>query len=139
VKAATATYPNYWPARIGVAGFVPEVAVMSESASAFFNDFVLSALLFFLVQLVCVIGYASASLADWAVWKDSSGTELERTERRLKLIQGFLIGILAGNICYYGGGGYLGADHLTSMIGAGIGAYGGDRVLTPILTRITGK
>jgi len=139
VKATTATYPNYWPARIGVAGFVPEVAVMSDSASLFFNDVVVSMLLFISVQIICVLGYASASLADWAAWKDSSGTEIERAERRLKLIQGLLIGLMAGNVCYYGGGAYLGTDGLTSMIGAGIGAYGGDRILTPILTRITGK
>jgi len=93
---------------------------------------------FFGVQLVSVAGHAAASLVDWADWADKSGAPVDIARRRLKLLQGLAISLLAGNACYYGSS-HLGVGEIPGLLGSGIAAYGGDRFLTPLLTRLTGR
>lgn len=91
------------------------------------------------VQILWGLGYAGSSLHEWAGWKDTSGGDVAIAERRLKIIQGMVIAALAGNIAYYGGYYYLSVAQVACFIGAAAAAWGGDKFLTPILTRITGR
>lgn len=96
-------------------------------------------LIFFGVQLVSVVGHGAASLTDWAQWGDRSGSSVDMYARRLKLVQGLLLSGLAGNAFFYGSQQMADLSEIPALLGAGVAAYGGDRFLTPILTRITGK
>ena len=120
-------------------GAIPGVSLPASESIHGLSIPVSAVLIFLTVQFVSMIGYFAASLSDWAVWNDDSGTPLEQATRRLKLVQGMIVGILTGNVCFYGGTIGLSAETLTGFITAGLGAYGGDRVLTPILQRIIGK
>lgn len=94
---------------------------------------------FIAVQLLWLLGYAGSSLPEWAKWHDTTGGDIAVAERRLKIIQGMVVAMLAGNIAYYGGHYYLGVAQVACFIGAAAAAWGGDKFLTPILSRITGK
>jgi hypothetical protein len=94
---------------------------------------------FIAVQILWGLGYAGSSLQEWAGWQDKSGGDVAIAERRLKIIQGMVIAALAGNIAYFGGHYYLGVAQVACFIGAAAAAWGGDKFLTPILTRITGR
>lgn len=91
------------------------------------------------VQVLSFFGYAASSLPEWAQWVDDSGGVVEIVERRLKIVQGMIIAVLAGNIAYYGGFYYAGLAEIPCFIGAAVAAYGGDKFLSPLLSRITGK
>lgn len=125
--------PPWW-----VLWFLPCAALATEEITT--AEGIISALLIFLgVQFVSLVGHGAASLPDWAQWSDQDGTRVEVAARRLKIIQGLLISILAGNISFYGGQYYAGLHEIPGLIGSGMAAYGGDRFLTPILSRITGR
>jgi hypothetical protein len=91
------------------------------------------------VMLLSFAGYAASSLPEWAKWKDESGDPVAISERRLKIIQGLVLGMLAGNIAYYGALYYLAIAEVACFIGAVVAAYGGDRFLSPLLSRVTGR
>lgn len=93
----------------------------------------------FAVQVLVAIGHAASSLPDWARWKDTSGGEVAVAERRLKLLQGLVLAALAGNIAYFGGHHYYSLPEIPSFIAAALAAYGGDKFLSPLLSRLTGK
>lgn len=94
---------------------------------------------FIAVQILWGLGYAGSSLHEWAGWKDRSGGDLAIAERRLKILQGVAVAALAGNIAYFGGYYYLNVAQVACFIGAAAAAWGGDKFLTPILARITGR
>ena len=119
--------------RILLAMMVPQIAFAAEAQIVQMPPTLAQLTTFAIVQLISACAYMSASLADWAAWKDQEGTDLERSERRLKLIQGAMVGLFAGNVVYYTGVA-AGMDGLTGLIGAGVGAYGGERTLS----RLTG-
>src|SRR5205807_769955 len=81
---------------------------------------------FFVVQVLALAGYAASSLPEWAEWKDQTGDPVAIAQRRLKIIQGLVIALLAGNIAYYGGFHYLAVAEVASFIAAAVAAYGGD-------------
>jgi hypothetical protein len=114
--------------RVLLAMMVPQIAFAAEAQIVQMPPTLAQMITFAIVQLISACAYLSASLADWAAWKDSTGTERERAERRLKLIQGAMVGLFAGNVVYYAGVA-AGMDGLTGLIGAGVGAYGGERTL----------
>lgn len=90
------------------------------------------------VQLLALLGYAGSSLAQWAKWPD--GTLLDR----LTIMQGAVTSILAGNLCYYGGFYLLpiwqiNLPEIGCFIATPVAGWGGDKFISPILARITGK
>jgi hypothetical protein len=90
------------------------------------------------VQMATTLGYGASSLPQWAKWRDGSLYE------RLVIVQGFWVAMLAGNIAYYGSFYYLPSmgvltNEVGCFIGAAVAGFGGDRFLTPLLFRITGK
>lgn len=91
------------------------------------------------VQVLAAFGYAASSLPEWAQWVDDTGGAVAIAERRLKIVQGFMIALLAGNIAYYGGFYYFAIAEIPSFIAGAVAAYGGDKFLSPLLSRITGK
>lgn len=91
------------------------------------------------VQILAGFGYAGSSLPQWAQWVDDSGGPVAIAERRLKIVQGLCLAVLAGNIAYFGGYYYAGLAEIPCFIGAAVAAYGGDKFLSPLLSRITGK
>lgn len=91
------------------------------------------------VQMLWLSGYAASSLPEWAQWKDTNGGEVAIATRRLKIIQGMVIAGLSGNIAYFGGFYYFGIAEVGCFIAAAVAAYGGDKFLTPVLGRITGR
>lgn len=104
----------------------------------------LSQLLVWVIQFIAVQGislmaHGASSLTEWAQWKDDSGTPVELATRRLKVVQGLMVSIFAGNVAYYGLQVTTQTDDVPSLILAGVAAYGGDKFLTPILARITGR
>lgn len=90
------------------------------------------------VQFLNSLGYAASSLPELANWIDDGGTAVERLTRKFKIIRGCCIAALAGNIGYYGGLYYMGVAEVGCFIAAAVCAYGGDKFLTPLLSRITG-
>ena len=58
---------------------------------------------------------------------------------RLLAIALFSTSLFAANIAYYGGYYYTGAAEIASWLAAGIAAFGGDKFVSPLLSRITGK
>jgi len=115
--------------RVLLAMMVPQLAYAAEAQIVQMPPTFAQMITFAIVQLISACAYLSASLADWAAWKDSTGTDVERSGRRLKLIQGAMVGLFAGNVVYYAGVA-AGMDGLTGLIGAGVGAYGGERTLS---------
>lgn len=91
------------------------------------------------VQVLWLLGYAGSSLPQLAKWQDTTGGEVAIAERRLTIIQGVAVAALAGNIAYFGGYYYAGLAQVVCFIGAAAAAWGGDKFLTPILARITGR
>jgi hypothetical protein len=57
-------------------------------------------------------------------------------ERRLKILQGLVVALLAGNIAYYGGYYYFTLAEIACFIAAAVAAWGGDKFLTPLLQRV---
>lgn len=91
------------------------------------------------VQVLAAFGYAASSLPQWAQWVDDTGGAVAIIERRLKIVQGLVIALLAGNIAYYGGYYYFAMAEIPCFIAAAVAAYGGDKFLSPLLSRITGR
>jgi len=85
------------------------------------------------VQVLGVIGYLASSLAQWAKWPD--GTLIER----LALVQGSVTALLAANIAFYGGYYYVECPEIVAFIAAAVASWGGDKFISPILVRITGR
>lgn len=88
------------------------------------------------VQILAVFGYSASSLPEWAKWKDITGGDVAIAERRLKILQGMVVALLAGNIAYYGGYYYFALAEIGCFIGAAVAAWGGDKFLTPLLQRL---
>lgn len=91
------------------------------------------------VQILGFFGYAASSLPQWAKWLDVSGDVVAIAERRLKIIQGLFIAFLSANIAYVLGYYYGGVAEIPSFIAAAGAAYLGDKFLSPLAARITGK
>lgn len=125
----------FWlPVLIWPAAGLADAAVRTMDASTGRFWFTLAA-----VQVLSLLGYGTSSLPQWAGWVDETGGIVAVLERRLKIIQGMLIAFLAGNIAYYGGYYYFTLAEIACFGAASIAAYGGDKFLTPLLSRITGK
>lgn len=90
------------------------------------------------VMVLALAGYSASSLPQWAQWLDDTGGPVVIRERRLKIVQGLVIALLAGNIAYYGGFYYLAIAEVACFIAAALGAYAGDRFLNPLVSRMTG-
>lgn len=90
------------------------------------------------VQGLALLGYGCSSLQQWAGWIDDTGGPVTVLERRLRIVQGMLIGFMAGNCAYYGGFYYFGLHEAACFLAAAIGAYGGDKFLSPLLVRFSG-
>lgn len=102
---------------------------------------------FAMVQVLNLLGYGASSLPQLASWIDE-GTAREVLEKRLTIVQGVLVSIMAGNIAYYAGRysvwpavlpANFGATEIVCFISAAVAAYGGDKFLSPLLSRITGR
>lgn len=91
------------------------------------------------VQVLALVGYAASSLPQWAGWIDDSGGAVAVLERRLKIVQGLVIALLAGDCAYYGGYHYFGMAEVLCFGAAAVAAYGGDKFLSPLLSRLTGR
>lgn len=87
----------------------------------------------FAVQILATLGYAASSLAQWQGWPDGT------LGVRLNIVQGMLTAILAGNIGFYGGYYYFNLAEVVCFITAAVAAWGGDKFLSPLLSRITGR
>jgi len=94
---------------------------------------------FLAVQVLALVGYAASSLPQWAGWIDTAGGAQAILERRLKIVQGTVIAVLAGNCGYYGGFYYFALPEVLCFGTTAIAAYGGDKVLSPLLSRLTGR
>lgn len=82
------------------------------------------------VQLLWMFGYAASSLPLWAKWPDGT------VQDRLTIVQGVVVGCIAGNIAYFGGY-YIGnLAEIACFIGTGLAGWGGDKFLTPLLGRV---
>lgn len=94
------------------------------------------------VQVLCLFGYAGSSLPEWAQWLDETGGAVAVAERRLKILQRTVVSFLAGNAAYFIGAYGPEAMRLPEIpcfVGAAVAAWGGDKFLSPLLARITGK
>lgn len=89
------------------------------------------------VQVLGLFGYGCSSIPQLAGWIDPTGDVVVRLERRLKIIQGAMIALLAGNLAYYGGYYYGGVVEIGCFGAAALAAYGGDKFLSPLLQRAT--
>lgn len=85
------------------------------------------------VQIITILGYTASSLSQWAGWID--GTVLVR----LQIIQGVAVALLAGNVAYFCALHSANLPEVYALMSSGAGGYGGDKFLTPVLTRIFGK
>lgn len=90
---------------------------------------------FSFVQILALIGYAAANLKDWACWHDGTSA------RRLELVQSALVGLVAGNVTYFGtyywmpmvpGLSSITVPQVGSFILTIFGGFGGARYLTAI-------
>lgn len=118
---------------------VPAAAIAAESMLAKFEPTTTRFWMEFVaVQFLNALGYAASSLPQLANWVDDSGTNVEQLTRRYKIISGCCVAAMAGNIGYYGGMYYVGVAEIGCFIAAAVCAYGGDKFLTPLLSRITG-
>lgn len=91
------------------------------------------------VQVLALFGYAASSLPQWAGWIDDTGGAVAVLERRLKIVQGLVIAILAGNLAYFGGFYCFAWPEIPCFGAAAMASYGGDRFLSPLLSRLTGR
>lgn len=94
---------------------------------------------FVAVQGLAGLGWCASSFPLAAGWIDTTGGPVAHLERRLKVLQGIAIAILAGNLAYYGGFYGAGWAEIYCFGAAALAAYGGDKFLTPLLSRLTGK
>lgn len=85
------------------------------------------------VQAITLLGYAASSLSQWAGWID--GTVLVR----LQIIQGVAVALLAGNVAYFFALHSANLPEVYALMSSGAGGYGGDKFLTPLLSRVFGK
>ena len=90
------------------------------------------------VQVLGAVGYCGSNLAQWARWPDGSLLD------RLTIAQGAVTSLLAANFAYYGGFYLLptwqiNLPEIGCFIATPIAAWGGDKFISPILSRITGK
>jgi len=90
------------------------------------------------VQVLAAVGYCGSNLAQWAKWPDGSLLD------RLTIAQGAVTAVMAGNFAYYGGYYLLPTWQITlpeigCFIATPVAAWGGDKFISPILSRITGK
>lgn len=122
------------PAVLPLAAYATEQAIRILDASA--PRFWWAAVA---VQVLWLLGYGCSSLPEWAQWKDRTGGDVAVAERRLKIIQRMLLACLAGNVAYYGGYYYFGLAEVGCFLAAAVGAYGGDKFLGVVLSRITGR
>jgi hypothetical protein len=118
--------------------FSPIMALAAEAAGRSLDGSWRFWVTLFAVQILTTLGYGASSLAQLAKWRDGSLYE------RLMIMQGFWVAMLAGNIAYYGGFYYLPSmgvitNEVGCFIGAAVAGFGGERFLTPLLFRITGK
>lgn len=90
------------------------------------------------VQALVLLGYGCSSLQQWAGWIDDTGGPVTVLERRLRIVQGMLIGLMAGNCAYYGGFYYSGLHEVACFLAAAVGAYGGDKFVSPLVMRLSG-
>lgn len=119
---------------------IPVAAVSADAALAQFQPTTARFWFAFLaVQFLNVLGYGASSLPELANWINADGTAVERLTRRFKIIQGCMVAMLAGNIAYYGAMYYFGVADIGCFISAAVCAYGGDKFLSPLLSRITGR
>jgi hypothetical protein len=88
------------------------------------------------VQVLSLVGYAASSLPQWAGWIKDTGGPVAVLERRLKIVQGMVIALLAGNCAYYGGHHYWGLAEILAFGTAAMASYGGDKFLSPLMSRI---
>jgi hypothetical protein len=91
------------------------------------------------VQVLALFGYGCSSLHEWAGWVDDTGGQVAVLERRLKIVQRMLIGLLAGNGAYFGGFYYYALAQVLCFGAAAAAAYGGDKVLAIVFARFTGR
>lgn len=89
------------------------------------------------VQVLWLVGYGCSSLHQWAGWIDDTGGAVAVLERRLKIVQGMLLAFLAGNTAYFVGYYYYEMVEVMCFGAAAIAAYGGDKFLSPMLSRVT--
>lgn len=92
----------------------------------------------FWLELGVLAGYALSSLPGWAQWLDDTGGAVAVAERRLKIIQGLVGALLAGNLVYFGGIS-LGIAQAYCFIAAPVAAFGGDQVLKPLLAGLINR
>lgn len=131
-------FANRYP--LLLAGFLPLAAFAAEKiARSIDAGEIRFWVAFGAVQILAFAGYGASSLPEWAKWVDLEGGAMAIVERRLKILQGLIIALLAGNIAYYGGYYYAMLAEIVCFIGAAVAAYGGDRFLSPLLSRITGR
>jgi hypothetical protein len=90
------------------------------------------------VQFCALLGYGCSSLKQWAGWIDDAGGRVTVLERRLRIVQGMLIGFLAGNAAYYGGFYYFGLAEVPCFVAAAFGAFGGEKFIAPAVGRLSG-
>lgn len=117
-------------ALVPVAAYAAEQAVRNLDASEARFWAALAA-----VQVLSLVGYASSSLPQWAGWIDDTGGAVAVLERRLKIVQGLVIALLSGNAAYVSGYYYFGLPEIVCFGGAAGAAYGGDKFLSPVLSR----
>lgn len=120
------------PALLIPVGALAEQAVRELDASSWRFWFAFGA-----VQGLAGIGWCASSLARFAGWIDPTGGPLAQFERRLVVLQGVAISVLASNAAYYGGFYGQSWPEIYCFIGAALGAYGGDKFLSPLLQRAT--
>lgn len=90
------------------------------------------------VQCCALLGYGCSSLQQWAGWIDDTGGPVTVLERRLRIVQGMLISFMAGNCAYYGGYYYFALHEVACFLAAALGAYGGDKFVSPLVVRLSG-
>lgn len=119
---------------------VPAVALAADAVLAHFEPTTARFwTAWFAVQVLSAIGYGASSLPELANWVDAEGSAVDRLKRRYKIIQGCLLAVLAGNVGYFGGMYYMGVSEIGCFIATSVCAYGGDKFISPLLSRITGK
>lgn len=113
----------------------PLVALAAEQAAHSFetefgtSPFIVASIT---VQFLWVVGYCASSLAKWAVWKD--GTRQER----LEIVSTVFAAACAGNLVYYATLYAADLKQVYGFIGAMIGGFGGEKIISSFVTRYTG-
>lgn len=81
---------------------------------------------------LAVGGWFASSAPNLASWSDGEGIEL--LKKRLEVMRGFAVSMIAGFVAYLLAL-YSGAPNLLGFIGVLCAAYGGDKYLAPIAER----